>query len=95
MKILSPSEKGPFESWNRPWHARLKDLADVAAAGPYRYKPVRAHTAISSQAAASPVGSWLGRRRRFRRCPSGLAFDDTTCDAMAELTGTLARSPRR
>ncbi|MDP8984079.1 MAG: hypothetical protein M3N97_03390 [Pseudomonadota bacterium] len=95
MKILSLSEKGPFELWNRPWHARLKDLAEVAAAGPYRYKPVCAHT-ISSQAAASPVGSWLGRRRRFRRYPSGLAFDETTCEAVAELSGThFGRSPRR
>lgn len=50
--------------WNMPWHARLKDLADVAATtGQYCFKAVRAQSAAASQSAASPVGSWLGRVR--------------------------------
>jgi hypothetical protein len=62
------------ELWNMPWHARLKNLAEVAAtSGEFCFRVVRAQSAVPAQSAVrmqsavcaqSPVtsaGSWLGR----------------------------------
>ena len=62
--MTNKSFENGSELWNMPWHARLKDLADVATAtGQYCFKAVRAQSAPTLQSAANPDGSWLGRAR--------------------------------
>jgi hypothetical protein len=40
------------ELWNMPWHARLKNLAEVAAvSGEFCFRVVRAKSAVATQSA--------------------------------------------
>jgi hypothetical protein len=58
------SENGPSELWNMPWHARLKNLAEVVTPnGPYCFNAVRSQSAVRAQSASAPAGSWLRRAR--------------------------------
>jgi hypothetical protein len=53
------------ELWNMPWHARLKNLAEVAAvSGEFCFRVVRAQSAAGAQNPMAQAGSWLGRARR-------------------------------